>query len=345
MTLSRPALLSRRSAALTLAVAGLSVCFAGCGSSVSVGGSGSTKPETKREGPVQVVATIGMVADLARNVGGEHVEVTQMLGPGVDPHLYKATRDDVKTLSEAEVVFYSGLMLEGQMADVLVKMARTRPVVPVTESIDVETLLEPEEFEGQYDPHVWNDVSAWSQAVDAVVTALSEFDPDHADEFAANGKAYQEKLSELHEYGKKVIATVPEDRRLLITSHDAFNYLAEAYDLNVSAVQGISTESEAGLQQIASLVDTLVEKKVEAVFIESSVPRKSIDSLVEGAKAEGHNVTVGGELFSDATGPDGTYEGTYIGMLDHNLTLIARGLGGEAPEKGFQGKLGEAADE
>ena len=316
-----------------LALAALSA--AGCGgASTGVGADAAAGTGTPH-----AVATTGMVADLVRHVGGEHVRVTQMFGAGVDPHLYKATRDDVRLLASADVVFYSGLMLEGKMSDVLVKMARGRPVVAVTEALDPALLLEPDDLAGHDDPHVWMDAAAWSGCVEIVEEALAEYDPDHAADFKANAAAYRRRLADLDAYGKRVVATIPEGQRVLVTSHDAFNYLGRAYGMDVRGVQGISTESEAGLRRVSELVDLLVSRNVRAVFVESSVPRKSIDSLVEGARARGHAVTIGGELFSDAMGPAGTYEGTYVGMLDHNLTVIARALGGEAPEKGLNGTL------
>ncbi len=270
-----------------LAVAGLAVAgllavtgLAGCGNLTDAAGT----PSADRTGPVRVVATTGMVADLVRNVGGEHVAVTQMLGPGVDPHLYKATRDDVRLLSGAEMVFYSGLMLEGKMSDVLVRMARSRPVIAVTEAIDPALLLAPEGMGGHDDPHVWMDVSAWSACVGAVEQALTEFDPAHAEAFAANAEAYRNRLADLHAYGRQIVATIPAAQRVLVTSHDAFNYLGRAYGLDVQGVQGLSTESEAGLRRVSALVDLLVEKNVKAVFVETSVPRKSIESLIEGRR-------------------------------------------------------------
>ncbi|MCG8651124.1 MAG: zinc ABC transporter substrate-binding protein [Pirellulales bacterium] len=289
--------------------------------------------------PISSSATIGMVADIVRNVGGEHVQVDQLLGPGVDPHLYKATRDDVQRIMKADIVFYSGLMLEGKMSDTLIKVARNKPVIAVTELISEENLLAPEEFAGHFDPHVWNDVATWKQCVGAIADSLAKFDPAHADDYRANADAYRAKLDKLHQYGLESIGSIPEDSRVLITSHDAFNYFGRAYDLEVRGVQGLSTESEAGLLRVNALVDLLVEKNVQAVFVESSVPRKNIDALVEGAASRGHQVQVGGELFSDAMGEQGSYEGTYIGMLDHNITVVARALGGQAPERGFQGKL------
>jgi manganese/zinc/iron transport system substrate-binding protein len=290
--------------------------------------------------PIKITATVGMVADLVRAVGGDRVAVTQICGPGVDPHLYKPTRDDVQALLKADMVFYSGLMLEGKMSDSLVQIARKKPVVAITEGIDKNILLEPEDFGGHYDPHVWMDVSAWSQCVGVIADELAKYDAAGEKMYRDNAKSYQASLASLHEYGKRVMASIPERGRTLITSHDAFNYFGRAYGLEVLGVQGISTESEAGLQQINALVAMIVDKKVKTVFVESSVSRKNVESLVEGAKAKRQAVAIGvRELFSDAMGEAGSYEGTYIGMLDHNLTLVARGLGGDAPEAGFQGKL------
>jgi manganese/zinc/iron transport system substrate-binding protein len=299
----------------------------------------STSQAAPRAGRTRAVATVGMVADIVRNVGGPHVEVIQLMGPGVDPHLYKATRDDVETILQADVVFYSGLMLEGKMIDTLVKIGRSKPVYSVTESIEEKYLLEPPNLAGHYDPHVWMDVSAWAKAVDAVAAALAQFDPAHADTFKSNASAYREQLDKLHAYGLESIASIPAKARVLITSHDAFEYFGRAYGLEVEGVQGISTESEAGLQRINELVDLIVDRQVRAVFVESSVPRKNIEAIVEGARSRGGEVTIGGELFSDAMGKQGTYEGTYIGMMDHNITLAARALGGKVPERGMQGKL------
>jgi manganese/zinc/iron transport system substrate-binding protein len=330
---------------------GLTICMAllpalaGCGTSSGSSAGDATSPAGAHDfrhqgtGPIHAVATVGMVADIVRNVGGPHVEVTQLMGAGVDPHLYKATRDDVQTIMRADIVFYSGLMLEGKMIDTLVKIARTRPVTAVTELIEEKSLLEPPEFAGHYDPHVWMDASAWAACIDAVTTALCQFDPPHAADYRGHADTYRKQLDELHKYGKKSIATIPQDARVLVTSHDAFNYFGRAYGLDVQGVQGISTESEAGLQRINELVDLIVERKVGAVFVETSVPRKNIEAIVGGAQSRGHRVVIGGELFSDAMGIEGTYEGTYVGMIDHNITIATRALGGEAPAKGMQGKL------
>lgn len=286
-----------------------------------------------------VVTTTGMVADLVRKVGGDRVEVTAIMGAGVDPHLYKATRDDVQRILSADAVFYSGLMLEGKMADTLVKVGRSRPVYAVTELLPADTLLEPDGAEGHPDPHVWMDVAAWSGCVDVVANALGEIDPAGDTEYQANAAAHRAELAELDAYVRRVVASIPADRRVLITSHDAFNYFGRAYDIEVQGVQGISTESEAGLQRINELVTLLDEREVPAVFFESSVSPKNVRALIDGAASRGHELQIGGELFSDAMGATGTYEGTYVGMLDHNATLVARALGGEAPACGFGGRL------
>ncbi|MFG0266401.1 MAG: metal ABC transporter solute-binding protein, Zn/Mn family [Rhodopirellula sp. JB055] len=320
----------------------LVVLFVGCDDSYGTPSANQQAQTADPNSTIAVTATVGMVGDLVRTIGGDRVDVTQICGSGVDPHLYKATRDDVQAMMSADLIVYSGLMLEGKMTDTLIKMARHKPVIAVTEAIDETMLLEPDDFAGHYDPHVWMDVAAWSQCVDVIADELSAFDPLFEPAYRERAHALREKLADLDEYGKSVIATIPEGGRILVTSHDAFGYFGRAYGLKVLGIQGISTDSEAGLQRINTLVDLLVEQNVKSVFVESSVPRKSVDSLVEGAKSRGHHVSVGEkELFSDAMGESGTYEGTYIGMLDHNLTVVARGLGGEAPADGFQGKLSE----
>lgn len=287
-----------------------------------------------------IVTTCGMVTDIVRQVAGDRAKVTGLMGEGVDPHLYKPTRDDVAKLLQADVVFYSGLMLEGRMTDTFLKVARRgTPVFAVTELLDEKFLLEPEEFQGHTDPHVWMDVAGWMEAVKVVARSLGEVDPDHAALYGQNANRYIAQLARLDDYAKKTIASIPKERRVLITAHDAFNYFGRAYGIEVRGIQGISTESEAGVADINRLVDLLVERKIPAIFVESSVSDKNIRALIEGCKSRGHAVRIGGELFSDAMGRTGTYEGTYPGMIDHNVTLIARALGGEAPERGFNGSL------
>ncbi len=300
----------------------------------------TTSTALAEDDPITIVTTCGMVTDIVRQVGGSHIEVTGLMGEGVDPHLYKPTAGDARAIVAADMIFYSGLMLEGRMADTFMKAARLgKTVYPVTELIDESYLLEPAEFAGHWDPHVWMDVSAWSRAVDAVATALCEQDDAHCGEYKERAAAYKKRLAALDEYVKKAMATIPEDRRVLITAHDAFNYFGRAYGLEVIGVQGLSTESEAGIEDINRLVDLIVTREINAVFIESSVSDRNVQALVEGAESRGHTVRIGGRLFSDAMGATGTYEGTYIGMIDHNATTIAAALGGEVPRAGLGGDL------
>lgn len=306
---------------------------------------GCNSRPTSRSEKINVVATVGMVADLVRQVGGDDVEVTQICGAGVDPHLYRPTTDDVRKIDSAEIVFYCGLKLEGKMIDTLETVGQTKPVIAITDAVDVARLRSAggEETLGQSahpDPHLWNDVSLWSQCVPLVAEELGKLKPELADKFAEAAVAYQAELEKLHAYGQQVMATVPEKSRLLITSHDAFSYFGQAYGLEVQGIQGISTESEAGLRRINELVDLLIERDVRSVFVESSVRPKNVEALMEGAAQRGHEVSTGGVLFSDAMGLAGTYEGTYVGMLDHNLSTTAAALGGQVPAGGFGGKLG-----
>ncbi len=287
-----------------------------------------------------IVTTIGMIEDVAREVAGDRAEVIGLMGPGVDPHLYKPTRSDVRRLMNADVIFYNGLLLEGKMTDTLVRAATSgKRVHAVTELLDEGYLLEPEAFEGLHDPHVWMDPSAWSRAVEVVRAKLSEHDPEGAPSYRANAEAYRAKLAELDAYAERALSSVPEGRRVLLTAHDAFNYFGRRYGYEVIGIQGLSTESEAGVRDIERLVDLLVEREIGAVFVESTVPDRNVRALIVGARARGLAVAIGGTLYSDAMGDAGTYEGTYIGMIDHNVTTIARALGGETSTGGFQGKL------
>jgi manganese/zinc/iron transport system substrate-binding protein len=303
----------------------------------SVVGDAASKPLPAN---YTIVTTCGMVTDIVREVAGNKAKVVGLMGEGVDPHLYKPTRDDVAKILQADVLFYSGLMLEGRMTDTFLKVARKgTPVFAVTELLDEQFLLEPEEFQGHTDPHVWMDVAGWSAAVKVVARSLGEVDAVNAAYYRQNSERYLAELAKLDAYAKQVLATIPQEHRVLITAHDAFNYFGRAYGIEVRGIQGISTESEAGVADINKLVDFLVARKIPAIFVESSVSDKNIKALIEGCKSRGHAVRIGGQLFSDAMGKPGTYEGTYIGMIDHNVTTIARALGGQAPERGLNGKL------
>jgi manganese/zinc/iron transport system substrate-binding protein len=288
--------------------------------------------------PMRVGTTVGMVADIVREVAGDKAEVKNIIGSGVDPHVYSPTRSDVAVLLKSDIIFYSGLLLEGQMSDILVKVSRKRPVYAVTELLNEEYLLRDTQTD-HHDPHVWMDVQGWMKAVEVVADALGDFDPPNKDLYARNATRYLGQLKQLDDYARRVMASIPDSQRVLVTAHDAFRYMSRAYDIEVLGIQGISTESEAGIKDINRIVDVLVKRRIPAVFVESSVSDKNVKALIEGAASRGQQVRIGGELFSDAMGPPGTYEGTYIGMIDHNVTVIAGALGGKVPEKGMQGKL------
>ena len=292
----------------------------------------------------QAVATTGMIGDIVANVAGDAAEVTTLLGPGVDPHLYRLTRADLARLLGGDIVFYNGLLLEGKMTDALQRVASSgKPVLAVAEQLPEAKLIAPPEFKGQFDPHLWMDVSAWIDATEAVRDRLTAFRPERKDAFAANAGRYIAELKALDLYARRVLATVPPAARVLVTAHDAFNYFGRAYGYEVVGIQGISTESEAGLRRIEEIVGLLVERRIGAVFVETTVSERNVRALVEGAAARGHAIEIGGALFSDAMGEPGSYEGSYVGMIDHNVTTIARALGGEAPERGMHGRLSKIA--
>lgn len=289
--------------------------------------------------PLKVVATTGMIADAARQVGGDQVDVKGLMGPGVDPHAYRQTRSDIVAMTRADLVLWHGLYLEAQMEGFFEDLSRKRNVVAVAEGIDKSKLRAHDDYADKYDPHVWMSPALWADVVAQVQNALTEARPEAADTFEQNAKAHLAELEALTTYADQVLAAVPESNRMLVTAHDAFGYFGASYGYEVMGIQGISTQSEAGLNRIGELVDTLVDRQISAVFVESSVSDRSMRALIEGAAAKGHNVMIGGELYSDAMGEPGTYEGTYVGMLDHNITSIARALGAEAPARGMNGKL------
>lgn len=288
---------------------------------------------------LSVVATTGMIADAARELGGDLVEVKAMMGPGVDPHAYRQTRSDIVAMNKADLVLWHGLYLEAQLQDFLLELGKGQPVVAVAENLPRNLLIGHDDYENKYDPHVWMNPNLWSRVVLSVRDALIAQYPEGEETFRANTEAYLENLQKLAQYTTNVLSSVPAEDRVLLTSHDAFNYFGSAYGFEVIGIQGISTESEAGLQRIAELVTLLAERGIGAVFVETSVSDRNIRALIEGAAAEGHEVVIGGELFSDAMGEPGTHEGTYVGMIDHNATVIARALGGAAPERGMDDML------
>jgi manganese/zinc/iron transport system substrate-binding protein len=279
---------------------------------------------------VNVVATIGMIANVVSIVGGNCVEVTAMMGPGVDPHLYAATEGDVELLFDADIIFYGGLHLEARMTDVFeqVREGLGKPTIPVSESIPEDLILTAPQYDAP-DPHVWMDVQLWMVAAEAIRDGLSEYLPEHADYFAQNAAAYLEEMQELDEYVREEIARIPEEQRILVTAHDAFQYYSRAYGIEVHAPQGITTEAEVGVQDIRETIDLLVERQIPTIFVESSVSPDVVEAIVAGAQDRGLEVSIGGSLFSDAMGEEGTPEGTYLGMIRHNTDTIVAGLLGE----------------
>ena len=286
-----------------------------------------------------VVVTTGMIADAVSNIAEDLVNIKVLMGSGVDPHAYRQTRSDIVALANADLVLWNGLYLEAQMEEFLLELANDRPVVAVAEKVPDNLLIGSDEYDGRFDPHLWMDPSIWSFLVLNVKDALIEILPEAKTRFTDNTENYLKEIEQLKNYTNRVLASVPQKNRILLTSHDAFNYFGQAYGFNVIGIQGISTESEAGLQRMSELVDLIIDMNVQAVFIETSVSDRNIKALVEGASAMGHEVTVGGELFSDAMGEPGSYEGTYIGMIDSNSTTIAIALGGNAPPTGMLNKL------
>ena len=288
---------------------------------------------------LQVTATTGMIADAARQIGGRYAQVIGLMGPGVDPHAYRQTRTDILALARADLVLWHGLYLEAQMEGFFRDFAEDRFVLAVGETIPRKLLIAHDVYQDKADPHIWMDPDRWAYVVRAIRDAMINREPDFAVPLTANAGRHLIDIAALSTYAKEALATVPAEQRVLVTAHDAFNYFGDAYGFEVVGIQGISTESEAGLNRVAELVDLLVSRKVRAVFVESSVSDRNIRALIEGAAAKGHAVAIGGELFSDAMGEPDTYEGTYIGMIDHNVTTITRALGGEAPARGMNGRL------
>lgn len=289
-----------------------------------VGISADVSAQSSRK--LTVVTTTNIVGDTVRNVVGDAADVISLMAPGVDPHLYQATQGDLRRLAQADVIFYNGLQLEGKIGDILQRMGRRTPTYAVTEYITPDELLVDDSFGGVYDPHVWFDVSMWIKAVERVRDAMAEVDPGRADVYAANAARFIAELEALDDEVEALFASIPPDRRVLVTAHDAFGYLGHRYGIEVVALQGISTETEFGLADVRNLVDLLVERQISAVFVETSVSARGIQAVIEGARARGHSVEIGGELFSDSLGAGGTPEGTYIGMIRHNAATIAEAL-------------------
>ena len=308
-----------RLAAAALLCAGVTACG-------PVQAGGGPDPQEIAGRKINVVATIGQVADVVDNIAGDRAELEGLMGPGIDPHLYRASEGDVVSLAEADIVFYNGLHLEAKMADVFEKMRGAVATVAVTSEIDRDELLAPPEFEGAFDPHVWFDVTKWMSVTEVIRDAFVDLDPEHAEIYEDNADAYLAELEELDAYVEEQAQRVPKDKRVVITAHDAFNYFGDAYEFEVRGLQGISTATETGTADLSSLADFIVEREIPSIFVETSVPQRFIEALREAVAARGFDVTIGGSLFSDAMGDAGTPEGTYIGMVRHNIDTIVAGL-------------------
>ncbi|MFW5904916.1 MAG: metal ABC transporter solute-binding protein, Zn/Mn family, partial [bacterium] len=261
-------------------------------------------------------------------VGGDRVRVTGLMGPGIDPHLYKASAGDVQRLGSADLILYNGLHLEAAMADVLARMDGRTPTRAVAESIPEDLLLAPPEWEGQYDPHVWSDVGLWRYAVEAVRDALIEVDPEGDAEYRRSARALLDELEELDAWVRQEVERIPSELRVLVTAHDAFNYFGEAYGFEVEGLQGLSTVAEAGTGDVRRVAELVARRRIPAIFVETSIPRRTVEAVRAAVRARGFEVEVGGELFSDAMGDPGTEEGTYPGMIRHNVRTIVGALAG-----------------
>ncbi|MFN0155991.1 MAG: metal ABC transporter solute-binding protein, Zn/Mn family [Gaiella sp.] len=312
---------TRYAGALVLVVVGL--LAAGCGRV-----SGPSLPDLSGRDELRLVTTVGMVEDVAREVGGNRVSVRALMGPGVDPHLYKASEGDLRRLERADLILYAGHHLEAKMGDVLERIGERRRVSAVAERIPRGNLILTEAFGGEADPHVWFDVKLWEFAVSGVASALEHADPAHEGFYRANAARYRAELDELDAWVRRVVATVPSERRVLITAHDAFGYFGRAYGFEVVGLQGISTASEAGTKDVQRLAAMIADRRIPAIFVESSVAPRTIEAVQQAVRARGFDVEIGGSLFSDAMGAAGTPEGTYIGMVRHNVRTIVTALGG-----------------
>ena len=301
---------------LSLALVGLMV-LPGCS-------TGSD--ESGDDGRLKVVATIGMITDIVGDVGGKRIHVEGLMGPGIDPHLFKASAGDVRALAGADAVFYNGLHLEAAMAEVLEEMNERKPTFAVTDGIDRELLHRSAAFQNNYDPHVWFDVTMWASAVDQVEAALIQLDPAGEPEFRANASALRDTLQALDTWVHDRVAQVPPEVRVLITAHDAFEYFGKQYGFEVIGLQGISTASEAGTGDVQRMVEAIIEKRIPAIFVETSIPRRTIEAVRAAVLSRGFEVEIGGSLFSDAMGNPGTPEGRYPGMVRHNVNTIVEAL-------------------
>jgi len=275
---------------------------------------------------IKIVTTIGQISNVTEIIGGDYVQAHGLMGAGVDPHLYKASESDVEKLSSSQMIFYNGLNLEAKMGEIFSRMGGARRTVAVTSEIASDLLLVSDQFQGHPDPHVWFDVTLWMKVAEKIASELALFDPPNAATYNERAQKYLQELEQLHNYVKTRTEELSPEQRVLVTAHDAFRYFGRAYGFEVVGLQGISTESEAGTADIKRIADFITERKIKAIFVESSVPERNIKAVQEAVRSRGWEVKIGGELFSDAMGSQGTFEGTYIGMVTHNIDMIVNAL-------------------
>lgn len=283
----------------------------------------NSEQDTDKEGKIHIVTTIAQIGEPLSVIGGDHVHVESLMGPSVDPHLYNATHSDIETIANADMIFYNGLNLEVNMVEIFNEIGESKPVLAIAETVPENQLLTDEN--GAVDPHIWFDIDLWTLALESAVEELMEFDPDNAQYYEENMKNYFAKLEDLKKEAEK-LQNIPEEKRVLVTAHDAFGYFGRMHNMQVVGLQGLSTEEEVGVSDIQETIELIKTYRVPAVFIESSISEDTINAVIEGAKSDGVPVELGGELFSDAMGEPGTEEGTYIGMYRHNVNTIYEAL-------------------
>ncbi|WP_026477543.1 metal ABC transporter solute-binding protein, Zn/Mn family [Alkaliphilus transvaalensis] len=282
----------------------------------------------QEDSQLRVVTTTTQITDLVKILGGETLIINGLMGAGIDPHSYQATEGDVKLLQEADIIFYNGLHLEGKMDDLFEEMRkRGISTYAITDALDTSKFLEGEDdYEGSHDPHIWFDATLWMEVTTYVGEQLAKYDPENETLYRRNVAEYLKELTETHQYVLDRAFSLPKEQRVLVTAHDAFQYFGRAYDFKVEGIEGISTESEAGIADIRELADYISKNKIKAIFVESSVPRRNVEALQQAVRARGFNVSIGGEIFSDAMGNPETYEGTYVGMMRYNIDTIVDAL-------------------
>lgn len=293
----------------------------------TVAGCAAAAPgDGSADGSLRVVTTTNFITDTAEQIGGDRVRVTGLMGAGVDPHLYRAQAGDVRTLQEADVVFWNGLELESKMAEVFTELGETRPVVAVSEAIPPERRLPAGTTGTEYDPHTWFDPTRWEFAARAIADAYRRADPHGSAYYDQRLKTFLGALRDLDAYARQRLAAVPERSRVLVTSHDAFGYFADAYGFDLAPIQGISTQAEATTADIQRVAGVIATRQVRTVFVESSVPRQTIEAVLAAARRQGREAGIGGQLYGDNAGERGSPQGSYVGALRHNVDLIADGL-------------------